>query len=347
MSKNKILVISNFPNNSDEINGQSLKAKFIIDKFKKNDYKVSILNYFNYKKKIITLFLKLLLFSLKNKNIMILPDKGGLPFFAKFYSFFLFRRNKIYYSVVGGWLPNFVEQNNKIVKYLAKFKGILVENEDMLNNLAKYSLSNIFVVENFKEYNRKILNINHSDFKNTIGHFCVLSRLDPDKGISEAIEAISLANKLGYKIDLDIYGPIKESYKQVFVELIKNNSNCVFYKGIADPKNANIILNKYYMQLFLTKLSTEGIPGSIIDSFAGGTPIIFYNWNKNFNMIKNEISGLRVSSYDIKTIVEQIIYSMKNPDLVYKMRLNCLTEYNKYDSDIIFDKILKIINNNY
>lgn len=335
----KVLIISNFPKNEDSINGQSLKALTINESFLKNGYKTKIINYYNYKRRPFSTFLSFLFGVLNNKLIIVLPDKGALSFITKFLTLNIFRKKKIFYSVVGGWLPSFLEGKKSLIKKLTHYKGIWVENQDMKDNLNKHGILNVSVVENYKCYDNNIRVCSRKEFQSKIGKFCIFSRLDPDKGIREAIEAISLCKKKGLNVSLDIYGPIKQSFSSEFNELLEVNKGYIFYKGIGKPNTANEIVSNYYMQFFLTKLSTEGIPGSIIDSFAGAVPILFFNWNDKFNMIQDCVTGFAVKNLSIEHISSVIEKSLNEIELVYNMKANCLKSYNLYN-DTIFNKIL-------
>ena len=75
------------------------------------------------------------------ENILIFPAHNGLRVIAPLLSFFnRFHHRKLHYSVIGGWLPKFLEKRKGLTKRLKKFDGIYVETNTMRTALEKMGL---------------------------------------------------------------------------------------------------------------------------------------------------------------------------------------------------------------
>lgn len=58
------------------------------------------------------------------------------------------------------------------------------------------------------------------------------------------------------------------------------------------------IISKYHYQIFPTRYKTEGIPGSIIDSFFSGTPVIASKWDS--------VNDVLEDGYNLQTAEREI-----------------------------------------
>lgn len=341
----QLLIIGNLINGDDSINGQTLKTKNYISAFKEYGYEVGIFDTCGYSKRPLTKTLDLFFKIRKFKTIIMLPDINGMRFLSTFIPFAKKKKTQVYYSVVGGWLPSFVATHEKFIKRLNRLNGIFVENNNMKENLQFNGVQNVYIVNNFKIYKKNDENdINYESFCSKRHSFCFFSRIDVEKGTKEMIDAIEIVNKKGFNVHLDIYGPIFQEYRNDFLNSINRLKDNISYKGIGDPDLAPSIISSYYMQLFPTRCPTEGIPGSIIDSFAAGVPIISTLWNPKFPLVKNLINGLIVEMDSAEDIAEKIIYAIENPRTIYKMHQNCLNIFKlEYDYHLIMKKMIDII----
>ena len=87
-------------------------------------------------------------------DIIILPAHNGLVILAKL----LTKLNKIFhcrlhYSVIGGWLQDFLPGKTEVIKALHQFTGVYVETQTMMNALQKLGFDNVCVMPNCKPLN--------------------------------------------------------------------------------------------------------------------------------------------------------------------------------------------------
>lgn len=97
-----------------------------------------------------------------------------------------------------------------------------------------------------------------------------------EKGIEDAINAVKTVNKEAGRIvyTLDIYGQVDSRQTQWFENLKNTFPDYIKYRGLIDYDKSVDVLKNYCVLLFPTHFYTEGIPGTILDAYAAGIPVI-------------------------------------------------------------------------
>lgn len=345
MNRN-ICILGRMANNVELYDGQTVLTRMLNDELKKQlkDYNFYYVDTYKYKKHILKCLFKTIYCLFKCNDVIMLLSRNGLSFYLPFlyYSNKIFRKN-IYHRVIGGSLDKLVEKHPKWVKYLNSLNYNYVELKSLSDSLNKLGINNTKVSPNFKHIDiLKINQIKEYNINDEI-RFCTFSRVVKEKGISDAIDIINKYNlKSNKKAYLDIYGPIDEVYKEEFYSKIKK-SNYIFYKGIISSKDSVNTLKKYYMLLFPTYWEGEGFPGTLIDAFSSGLPIIATDWNYNSEIIKNNETGIVYNYKNKDLLYEKIVYSINNIDVINKMRFNCIKEAKKYNPKTVVGEIVKDI----
>lgn len=249
--------------------------------------------------------------------------------------------NKIYYCVVGGDIAENLKDNPNRICLLNSIDYFFVETVDCLNDMKRIGIINTELLRNFKCIKPIEVSDLHNNYE-TPFKFCTFSRVIEQKGITDAITAVESINDEACKeiCSLDIYGPVDSEYKDRFEYLIKNSNSC-HYCGIVDSTSSVKILKDYYCLLFPTKYQTEGIPGTIIDGFAAGLPVICADWCRCRQLVTDRVDGLIYSFDDYSDFVSTIKIAIANPDLIAKMRKNCLKSFYMYQSDNAILPLLK------
>lgn len=225
------------------------------------------------------------------KNIIIFPDQNGIKVILPL--FFLLRiilGFNLYYNVVGAWLPDFLIQNKIIMYFVNNLDGIFVETKTLKHSLQSLGITKVVLFKNFKQL--RVKNEIVDEKFDEPYKFCFFSRVTKLKGIEDAIEAVIEINKTSLRCILDIYGPVDPAYKEQFCLLESRFPEYIKYKGCVDAFQSVEIVSKYYIQLFPTLYKTEGIPGSIVDSYFSGTPIIASEWNSSRDVIDDSETGI-------------------------------------------------------
>lgn len=333
----KIGIIGHFGSNKVFLDGQTIKTKEI-NNYIENYYKIKTDKFDTYKnsRNLFKLFYYINRL-LKNNDIIIviLSIRGYkiitpiLMFFNKFY------KKRLFDIVVGSRYYIYMN-NNLITKLSRKYEMIFVQTNIIKNEYIKRNINNVKLLNNFKVLPKGKINKSKDKIK-----VCIFSRIIKEKGINESIKAIIKANNILNKniFELDIYGPIGKKYKKEFDNILINSPKYIDYKGKIDYNKSVDVLNKYDIMLFLTYYHNEGFPGTIIDALYSGLPVIATNWNSNFEVLTNGITGLEVNVSNVDEVVDKLIYLYNNKDILDKMKGNCLKEADKYNPD----KVMKVL----
>ena len=339
----RICVIGHFAYGLEYFDGQTVKTKIITKELEKQLGKdeVSKIDTHGGKKKMLQLIFQLPVTMKNVKNIIMMPAHNGIRFFAPLLVFFnSFFHIKLHYVVIGGWLPEFLENKKRLQRNLKKFDGIYVETNTMKVNLEKQGFSNIYILPNCKEL--KILKENELVYATSKPFkLCTFSRVMKEKGIEDAVNAVEEINKqYGETIfTLDIYGQVDPSQVEWFENLKKKFSNDIKYKGLVPFDQSTNVLKEYYALLFPTYYEGEGFAGTLIDAMAAGVPVIASNWRYNKEIVINNKTGLLIENSE--TLFEKLNYIMKNIGLINDMKKCCIKEAKKYSPQVALLQLIK------
>ena len=271
-------------------------------------------------------------------HLVILPGDNNLKFLLRLLKKYILKRHlKVYYMVVGGWLFDYLKGKKKKIYITSKFAGIYVETIALQRNLECLGLLNVFYSPVFSLRSMR----SKSDVENDIKQLkkaeqfslCTFSRVLKEKGISDAIEAVALLNKNGFKIHLDIYGAVDESYKTEFYDIIKKHSNCVRYSGFIDDDKVIETLSQYHFLVFPTYYYGEGFPATLLEANMSGLPILASDWKYNNEIVIDKYNGYLFEPRNVNKISDCILNAFNNIDTLYKMRFAALENAEKYTPD--------------
>lgn len=338
----KIAICAHFAEGKNLVNGQTIKSDILLSGLRKiyGEKEIEVIDTHNWSRNPFSLMKKCIIASYKCKNIIILPAQNGVKIFIPFFGLFKFlTRVKLHYVVIGGWLPKLVKDKYIVRKFLKYFDGIYVETHILLDELRKLNFNNLKHLPNFKELQILEEEDLYTNFKEPF-KICIFSRVMEEKGVNDAIEVVrKINNKFGRAVlILDIYGPIEDDYKSVFLKAISNNYEYVKYQGIVDSSESQSVIKNYFLLLFPTKFKTEGVPGTIIDAYAAGVPVLASGWNSAKEVIDLNETGLIYDFNDIAMLEKLLIICIKSPEKVVNMKKNCLIKAQTYQVDVILNK---------
>lgn len=340
--KRKLCIIGHFGKKQHCTDGQTIKTRILYSSLREQG--IDIIPVDTAKKNINPVGLaidSIIAFSQTDKIIVLLSGNGMKTYFPILYLLSKYAGKNIYHDVIGGNLDKYVSENRNFKKYLCSFSNNWVEIKSLKDKLNKLGISNVEVIPNFKRLKISDLQINKCNGEPFV--FCTFSRVVKEKGIEDAVEAIVKVNR-AYKRQvcrLDIYGEIDKNYASKFFKLIKDNRQYVKYCGVIRYESSTDILKKYYALLFPTFWQGEGLPGTIIDSFAAGLPVIATDWNYNREIIESGKTGIVYRQEE--GLYNVLMNVMNDTDNFYKMRKNCIQEAKKYLPDMHIKKIINEI----
>lgn len=82
------------------------------------------------------------------------------------------------------------------------------------------------------------------------------------------------------------------------------------------------------------------MPGTIIDAFAAGLPVIARRWEFCDDMLDNLVTGLVYEFNQPEKLEEEIRWAIENPSVVTDMKKNCLLKAIEYGEDRVMEKII-------
>ena len=342
----KVCVIGHFGFGENLLNGQTIKTKIVTEELEKqigseNVYRIDTHGGF---KSYLRLLSQIRVAVKDYENIVIFPAHNGLrviaPMLAVINNYY---GKRLIYVVIGGWLPDFIGTHRILSRSLKTFEKIFVETSIMKTKLEEQGFANIDLMPNCKPL--KILDeIELNDKKPH--QLCTFSRVMKEKGIEDAINAVDHINKLHNEViyTLDIYGQVDENQKEWFDNLQINFPEYIKYKGNIDFDKSVETIKNYYALLFPTHFYTEGIPGTIIDSYASGVPVICSKWESFSDIVEDGITGIGYEFNDFDGLVGILDKVATDASHIRDMKIECLNRAKKYLPDKVCGKLVIAIN---
>ncbi|MFF2447140.1 glycosyltransferase [Neobacillus sp. NPDC058068] len=343
----RVGVCGHFGNNKNLLNGQTIKTKLLTEELKIaiGSNLVQTVDTHGWKKNPVALLFKCLLLLKNCDNVVILPAHNGVKIFIPLFLVlnWIFHK-KLHYVVIGGWLPEILKKNHKLKSKMCNLDGVYVESYNMINALQILGLKNVKYLPNFKRLS--ILDEKNLQFP-IEGQYnlCTFSRVMEEKGIEDAIDVIiNINEKLGRQVyTLDIYGPVEEKYNDRFEKIKKDFPEYITYKGAVNYNDSVDVLKGYFALLFPTHYKTEGVPGTIIDAYAAGLPVLASNWDSANQIIDHGKTGFIYDFMQKSKLEDLLMELVNNPDNITRMKSNCLFKANEFLPEKVISRFLKYL----
>ena len=339
----KVSVIGLFCNGIDVADGQSIKTRIVADELERalGRDQVARIDTYGWKKHPFRLFQRCASAVIDSYNVVFLTDAGGVKVFPWLLSCLnIFTRRSIHYLVVGGWLVRYIRNHPILGFFMKRLNGVYVETTALKEGLEDLGFENLHLMPNFKRLNliqeAQLACPTVEPFR-----FCTFSRVMREKGIETAISAVQKVNETyGRTIcTLDIFGQVDPNQTQWFEQLTSSFPEYVRYCGVVPYDNSVETIKGYFALLFPTEFFTEGIPGTIIDAYAAGVPVIASKWESFADIIDDEITGIGYS-FDYSELLSEVLFDViEKPEIIYKMKNNCLEKARKY----LPEKVIEIL----
>ncbi|MCA5006424.1 glycosyltransferase family 4 protein [Sphingobacterium bovistauri] len=172
--------------------------------------------------------------------------------------------------------------------------------------------------------------------KNPQPNFIYIGRLSEEKGIIPLLEAIKNTE---YHIKILGTGPQLEE-----VLTIVNNSSNIEYLGFLSQEDVTKELNNSSALVF-PSICYEGMPMTIIESFALGIPVLCSNIGILEQMVTPNYTGLHFDIHNKKSILDTLdLYTKLSEDDKKRISINCK---NEYSSNYTEQKNIQFLNSLY
>lgn len=280
-----------------------------------------------------------------SKNIAIFPAHNGVRVYAPILALlkYLMPNRRLHYVVIGGWLPQFIKTRQFLAWSLRSFHGIYVETNSMKRAMVDQGFNNVYVMPNCKYLNIVKAEELLQDYKEPY-RLCTFSRVMKEKGIGDAVDVVKSINEQFGRVvyELDIYGNIDSNQKDWFSDLQSSFPKYIAYKGCVDFDKSVETLRGYFALLFPTRFYTEGIPGTIIDAYAAGLPVISAKWESFSDVVDDGKTGFGFEFENWKELKMILSQVASNPSKLNVFRLHCVAKANEYVPNFV---VKTLVNN--
>ena len=320
---NKVLVVGYFGYTTNKLDGQTVKTRDVyklVAKQFNGDIDYFDTEIFKYNRlAIVKMFGRLI----RCRTLFYLPAQNNLKYiFPLIYVLSILFRVRIHYFVVGGWLREFIMSLPLHRYMLRRIEGIHVETKRLKKELEDYfKYDNVDIFPNFRFFD-----FNPKRYDSDQLRLVFMARIMKEKGIdwifnlAEYIEE----NGLRDKISITFYGPIVED-SRIYFEKEINRYTFVNYNGSLDPSEIHKTLCQYDVMLLPTHFYTEGLPGSVVDAYISGIPVIVTEWKHSHEFIDNGESGFIIPFDNGQdSLREKVLLLYNDRALLHQLQANAL-----------------------
>lgn len=344
-AKYKIGIWGQYGDGGQIADGQAVRTTIVTQELKKRygEDNIRIVNSNNWKSHPISFFFKTVSLVVSCDNVIIAPADNGFKTIVPILDFFnSFYHRKMLYMVIGGFLPKLLEENKKYIKMLRKYYRLYVQTPNIKNDIEKLGINRIDYLTNLKPIeavSEETLVINQDKEI----RLCTLSRINPEKGIEDALEAVKHANEIlgGTFIRLDMYGSVAPKHLKWFNCIKEKYSGIGKYCGVVNYDKTVGTLSKYFALVFPTYYHGEGFSGNVVDAFFSGVPIIATDWLYNKDIITDGVNGILVPIKNPQAITNAILTLYKDRVLAHSMSVNNVRASRQYSPDIVLKALFR------
>lgn len=346
MNLKKVCICGHFGFGEDLLNGQTIKTKIVAAELDRElgAEQVCKIDTHGGAKAVLRLPFQLFGAMRGFRNIIILPAHNGLRVIAPILSLYrrIFQDRKLHYIVIGGWLPSFLQDKPALQEQLKRFDALYVETNTMRGALEAMGFANVVVMPNCKE----LVPVAESELATAYAEpykLCTFSRVMREKGIEDAVEAVKVVNeKFGRTVfTLDIYGQVDAGQTEWFAGLQGSFPEYIRYGGQIPFARSVEVLKDYFALLFPTKFYTEGIPGTIIDAYAAGVPVISTRWESFADMIEDGRSGIGYAFGENEELISCLCGLQASPERIINMKHYCLEKAEGYRPENVLQTLIQ------
>ena len=332
----RISIIGTIDDTHTKISGQYDRTEIIVEGLKDAGYDVKFSNMIYWRKNPFGVLGRIIKNYFWSDTIIIIASLNGVRTNLNILRFLkIIAKRAAFQIAIGGKSNCDFVKNEKKYNYLVNgLDGVFVEIKSMVGEYKEAGIEKVYHLPNCKTIDSVSPRIQPSFEKPY--RFCTYSRVTPEKGIKEAIDAVERLNqKYGDNYcSLDIYGTYLPEDKKWFEELMSKASKAIVYKARIERKDSISTLGQYDLMLFPTKHRGEGVPGALIDCYEAGLPIVAYNTSFISTIVLDNITGF-VYEGDSELNLDKTILRYTEgltKEEITAMRNRCISQAQSYDT---------------
>lgn len=165
--------------------------------------------------------------------------------------------------------------------------------------------------------------------------FVFMGHVKADKGLNEILAASESLPFESCKID--VYGSLLDGFTEKNFE----NSRRVEYHGELTSENVMPTLRQYDVVLLPTHLR-EGYPGTIIEAYAAGLPVIATRCGAIGEIVEDGITGLLINPRDADALAEAMCKLCNDPELFRRLSEGALSRAHDFSSAVWTQRFVEI-----
>lgn len=324
----RILVIGYFGYVTDQLDGQTIKTREVYNLVKERSRaEVEFYDSQRLTRKPLSVFQ--LISGIRRADIIIyLPGQNNLTYVFDLIWAVKRKNTGFIYPVVGGWLADFLEGKDRIVRRLKKFEFIGVETDSLKRKLEKkYGMINVGKLTNFRSQDYTPVPNPMSDQLRLV----FMARIMPEKGCDTIFELADLLDKEEIdNVKVTFYGQIDPAYKDTFMKELAQHANRCSYGGVVQPKDVYSKVNEHDVMLLPTRYEGEGFPGTIVDAYKAGVPVIITRWKDLPEFVDEGSTGYIVTPGDIRGLFDIIVDLTHHPQKVEALKRKAFLKSEEY-----------------
>jgi glycosyltransferase involved in cell wall biosynthesis len=154
-----------------------------------------------------------------------------------------------------------------------------------------------------------------------------IGRLEEEKGIIDFIKLVRLVviKAKQFKINVSFYvvgnGKLELLVKNTVARFLSEGINIRFH-GFIENKLLPNVLNETKILVLPYKSPAEGIPTTILEAFACGTPVIAYDTGLISLIVRNQVTGFVVPRGNYKAVADLILKLLSNQSVLSRISYN-------------------------
>jgi len=215
-----------------------------------------------------------------------------------------------------GWLKKYV-----IRLVLSSSDLYLAQTLYQVKKINEAGLNNVRWFPTSRPYHRNDL----IKVKETCKRLIYCGHIKPSKGIREIISAGDLIPE---DVVIDLYGVLQDGMR-----ISDFDSHAVNYKGELMPKDVLSTIKNYDAMIMPTYFHGEGYPGSILEAYSVGLPVIATRW-RSIPEIVDDSSGILIEPKSIQSLKNAIMKLTSDKDLYIKLQDGAREKANYYSLDM-------------
>lgn len=330
----RILVLGYFGYEKERFDGQTVKTRNIYRLLSEHCDAVDYFDTQRFKTCKLSALTMLYKFCRADK-VFYLPAHGNLKYiFPVLFVLSRICRTEINYVQIGGWLHTYLKSKPLHVRFLSRIKNVFAETHYMKETLvSEYGLGNIAVLNNFR-LDKVEPQATHEEG----GLRCVfMARVVKEKGLDMMFALADYVQSRQLNVTFDFYGQINELDRMYFLEGIRTHATMA-YKGVLKPEEINRTLQHYDLLILPTHYYTEGFPGSVLEAYMSGLPVIVTEWLHAREFVSDGQTGFIVDFENGQQRLNECVELLfEHPEILSQMKKNVCEKSRCYSSDVVWN----------